>query len=353
MSGKGDAPPGSWWWMASLAVREARESGWGCVGAISPTSVSLLWMHRLLYQRADLSGWARRDSSSPTHPRQHGWRGLMDTFFLAGSAGPLPAEWLGGVDDEHTQLMVAVQTWGSGGLLLDGLRGYWPGYQAYGWQPWMARRSFEAWWPSRRLAITQHSIEGSVTWQASWPSLGSFPIWDRPTMFIGVDAPDFNLGLGNGNLRTAVLFPPSLCAPPSGPGALSGWKKNPPCCQPCWPSLTRPGLRACWHPLPPMPGASAGQVISLANRTAAARAIDLALLGPGAGHFAGQYVRRGELHAPKFLRLQRVKSAASYQNDERLRCRRGAETGQPGAAGLAGPCAGGQCEIACRAKPAM
>ena len=58
--------------------------------------------------------------------------------------------------------MVAGETSGDllAGLLLDGLRGLWPGLQACGiGGPQMARRGFEAWWPSERLAVHGYSIE--------------------------------------------------------------------------------------------------------------------------------------------------------------------------------------------------
>jgi lipid-A-disaccharide synthase len=58
--------------------------------------------------------------------------------------------------------MVAGETSGDllAGLLLDGLQALWPGLQAQGiGGPQMARRGFEAWWPSERLAVHGYSIE--------------------------------------------------------------------------------------------------------------------------------------------------------------------------------------------------
>ena len=60
-----------------------------------------------------------------------------------GSASPLLA-------------LVAGETSGDllAGLLLDGLRARWPDLRAGGiGGPQMARRGFEAWWPSEKLAV--------------------------------------------------------------------------------------------------------------------------------------------------------------------------------------------------------
>ncbi|HMZ85429.1 MAG TPA: lipid-A-disaccharide synthase, partial [Giesbergeria sp.] len=97
--------------------------------------------------------------------------------------------------------MVAGETSGDllAGLLLDGLRGLWPGLQACGiGGPQMARRGFEAWWPSERLAVHGYSIEvfrRLAGIMAIRRQLRQRLLQDRPDVFIGVDAPDFNLGL--------------------------------------------------------------------------------------------------------------------------------------------------------------
>lgn len=99
--------------------------------------------------------------------------------------------------------MVAGETSGDllAGLLLDGLQQQWPGLVAHGiGGPQMQRRGFEAWWPSERLAVHGYSFELlqkllgilSIRKQLRKRLLTTA---ERPDVFIGVDAPDFNLGL--------------------------------------------------------------------------------------------------------------------------------------------------------------
>jgi len=98
--------------------------------------------------------------------------------------------------------MVAGETSGDllAGLLLDGLRAQWPDVASMGiGGPRMQERGFDAWWPSERLAVHGYSVElvrrllGLVRIRKA---LGTRLLTtDRPDVFIGVDAPDFNLGL--------------------------------------------------------------------------------------------------------------------------------------------------------------
>lgn len=98
--------------------------------------------------------------------------------------------------------MVAGETSGDllAGLLLDGLRAQWPDVVSMGiGGPRMQERGFDAWWPSERLAVHGYSVElvrrllGLVRIRKA---LGTRLLTtDRPDVFIGVDAPDFNLGL--------------------------------------------------------------------------------------------------------------------------------------------------------------
>ena len=84
------------------------------------------------------------------------------------------------------------------GLLLKGLRQRWPALQMHGiGGPRMAEQGFEAWWPHDKLAVRgyvevlRHYREISGIRDA----LAERLLRDRPAAFIGVDAPDFNLGL--------------------------------------------------------------------------------------------------------------------------------------------------------------
>ena len=84
------------------------------------------------------------------------------------------------------------------GLLLTGLRQRWPGLRAAGiGGPRMAEQGFTAWWPHDKLAVRgyvevlRHYREISGIRDA----LAERLLRERPAAFIGVDAPDFNLGL--------------------------------------------------------------------------------------------------------------------------------------------------------------
>ncbi|WP_313299633.1 lipid-A-disaccharide synthase [Diaphorobacter sp.] len=106
--------------------------------------------------------------------------------------------------------MVAGETSGDllAGLLLDGLRAKWPEVQSHGiGGPQMQQRGFDAWWQSERLAVHGYSFE------LIQKLLGILKIRnhlrdrllaDKPDVFIGVDAPDFNLGL-EGKLRAVGI----------------------------------------------------------------------------------------------------------------------------------------------------
>ena len=85
------------------------------------------------------------------------------------------------------------------GLVLDGLRVRWPDLRSSGiGGPQMAQRGFQAQWPSERLAVHGYSIEvfkrvaGLLRIRKQ---LRENLLRERPSVFIGVDAPDFNLGL--------------------------------------------------------------------------------------------------------------------------------------------------------------
>lgn len=106
--------------------------------------------------------------------------------------------------------MVAGETSGDllAGLLLDGLQAQWPGLQAQGiGGPQMQRRGFTAWWPSERLAVHGYSMEVLRRLRDIMgirKQLRARLLQDRPDVFIGVDAPDFNLGL-EADLRAAGI----------------------------------------------------------------------------------------------------------------------------------------------------
>ncbi len=99
--------------------------------------------------------------------------------------------------------MVAGETSGDllAGLLLDGLQKRWPGLTSSGiGGHQMVSRGFKAWWPSEKLAVRgyvevlRHYREILAIREQLKKRLlvGTGP---RPDIFIGVDAPDFNLDL--------------------------------------------------------------------------------------------------------------------------------------------------------------
>jgi lipid-A-disaccharide synthase len=105
------------------------------------------------------------------------------------------------------------------GLLLDGLRGRWPNLRAMGiGGPQMGRRGFQAWWPHEKLAVSgyvevlRHYRELVGIRNALRERL----LAERPQVFIGVDAPDFNLDLEAAlkaqGIRTVHFICPSIWA---------------------------------------------------------------------------------------------------------------------------------------------
>ena len=97
--------------------------------------------------------------------------------------------------------MVAGETSGDllAGLLLDGMHALWPQLQAHGiGGAQMEGRGFDAWWPSDKLAVHGYSLElvrRLTEIVGIRKQLRKRLLANKPDVFIGVDAPDFNLGL--------------------------------------------------------------------------------------------------------------------------------------------------------------
>lgn len=106
--------------------------------------------------------------------------------------------------------LVAGETSGDllAGLLLDGLKQRWPDLQTSGiGGPYMTRRGFDAWWPHHLLAV--HGFNWDVLRRYREIVGIRKQLQDRllrspPDVFIGVDAPDFNLHL-EANLRSTGI----------------------------------------------------------------------------------------------------------------------------------------------------
>jgi lipid-A-disaccharide synthase len=117
--------------------------------------------------------------------------------------------------------MVAGETSGDllAGLLLDGLKDRWPEMQAAGiGGPQMVKRGFTAWWPSDKLAVRGY-VEVLRHYReivGIREQLKQRLLQQRPDVFIGVDAPDFNLDLERdlkaAGIKTAHFVCPSIWA---------------------------------------------------------------------------------------------------------------------------------------------
>jgi len=90
------------------------------------------------------------------------------------------------------------------GLLLDGFKKRWPQLTAGGiGGPQMARHGFDAWWPHHKLAVHGYGWDVLRKYReivGIRNQLQARLLAQRPDIFIGVDAPDFNLDLER-NLR--------------------------------------------------------------------------------------------------------------------------------------------------------
>ncbi|WP_294767316.1 lipid-A-disaccharide synthase [uncultured Rhodoferax sp.] len=121
-----------------------------------------------------------------------------------------------------TLAMVAGEASGDllAGLLLQGVRQRWPGLSAHGiGGPQMDKQGFAAWWPHHKLAVHGFSWELLTRYReivGIRQQLGDRLLQQRPDVFIGVDAPDFNLDLearlkGQG-VKTVHFVCPSIWA---------------------------------------------------------------------------------------------------------------------------------------------
>ena len=117
--------------------------------------------------------------------------------------------------------LVAGETSGDllAGLLLQGLRARWPALQATGiGGSQMLTQGFTAWWPSDKLAVRGYAevLRHYREIAGIRRQLKDRLLADPPALFIGVDAPDFNLGLEQGlrerGVKTVHFICPSFWA---------------------------------------------------------------------------------------------------------------------------------------------
>ncbi|MBU1442297.1 MAG: lipid-A-disaccharide synthase [Gammaproteobacteria bacterium] len=199
-------------------------------------------------------------------------------------------------------------------LLLDGLRARWPTMKAVGiGGPHMLARGFETWWPQEKLAVRgyvevlrHYSEIASIRRQ-----LKSRLVREEPELFIGVDAPDFNLdleaGLRHRGIRTVHFVCPSIWAWRAGRGdALRAAADHVLCIFPFEPELlAREDIASTYvgHPL-------ANVIPMTPDRAAARAALGLGGDAPIVALMPGS--RRSELRylATRFLAAAQIMQAA-------------------------------------------
>jgi lipid-A-disaccharide synthase len=117
--------------------------------------------------------------------------------------------------------LVAGETSGDllAGLLLGGLKQRWPALRSFGiGGPRMAEQGFDAWWPHDQLAVRGYVevLRHYRRIKRIRDALAVRLLDERPDAFIGVDAPDFNLGLEAtlraGGLKAIHFVCPSVWA---------------------------------------------------------------------------------------------------------------------------------------------
>jgi lipid-A-disaccharide synthase len=106
-----------------------------------------------------------------------------------------------------------------GGLFLEGMRQRWPQLASVGiGGPQMARHGFEPWWPYEKLAVRGYAevLRHYREIVGIRGQLRDRLLKERPDVFIGVDAPDFNLGLEEDlrkrGIKTVHFVCPSIWA---------------------------------------------------------------------------------------------------------------------------------------------
>ena len=117
--------------------------------------------------------------------------------------------------------MVAGETSGDllAGLLLQGLKARWPALSAGGiGGPKMTALGFDAWWPADKLSLFGY-VDVLLNYRelvGIRNALGDRLIAEKPDVFVGVDAPDFNFGLEKrlreAGIRTVHFVCPSIWA---------------------------------------------------------------------------------------------------------------------------------------------
>jgi lipid-A-disaccharide synthase len=195
------------------------------------------------------------------------------------------------------------------GLLLGGLNARWPGARSFGiGGPRMAEQGFQAWWPHDMLAVRGYVevLRHYREIKGIRDALAERLLKERPDVFIGVDAPDFNLGLEArlraGGLRTVHFVCPSIWAWRAGRAAkMARSADHVLCLFPFEPALlARHGVAATYvgHPLADAIALEPPRAVARAALGMDASTPVVALL-PGSRRSEIQYV------APCFLQAAR------------------------------------------------
>lgn len=199
-------------------------------------------------------------------------------------------------------------------LLLRGMQARWPALSVAGiGGPKMTAQGFDAWWPSERLAVHGYAEALRVYRELVKlrRALGDRLLAERPAAFIGVDAPDFNLGLETrlkaAGMKTFHFVCPSIWAWRGGRvHTLAAAADHVLCVFPFEPELlARAGVAASYvgHPL-------ADAIPLEVPRAAARAALGLGHDEPVVAVLPGS--RRGEIRhiAPAFVRAAKRLCAA-------------------------------------------
>jgi lipid-A-disaccharide synthase len=170
------------------------------------------------------------------------------------------------------------------GLLLGGLHARWPELTAAGiGGPHMVQHGFEAWWPHHKLSVHGFSWELLRRYREILGirnALRDRLLQQKPDLFIGVDAPDFNLGLEAAlkahGVKTVHFVSPSVWAwRPERMAKMRDSTDHVLCIFPFEPALLeRNGIAATYvgHPL-------ANVIPMVPDRIAARKALGLAEQG--------------------------------------------------------------------------
>ncbi|MFN4117077.1 MAG: lipid-A-disaccharide synthase [Inhella sp.] len=166
-----------------------------------------------------------------------------------------------------------------GALLLEALQQRWPGVKAAGiGGPRLQAQGQDIWWPAERLSVMGFSDALKRLPELLWirRRLGTRLIQAKSSLFIGIDAPDFNLGLEKrlrgAGLKTVHYVCPSIWAwRPERIEKIRAAADHVLCLFPFEPAILRAGgvpASFVGHPL-------AGRIPLKPDRAAARRALDL------------------------------------------------------------------------------